>query len=85
MLETSLREKLLAISDGLVTAGRPDLASDMAKVIAEQDRIPSPPASSPFTPGDNGLPPNMMATVMPWHLLIPEGFELVIRRSPAGA
>jgi hypothetical protein len=85
MLETALRDKLLAISDGLVTAGRPDLASDMAKVIAEQDRMPSPPASSPFTPGDNGLPPNMMAAVMPWHLLIPEGFELVIRRSPAGA
>jgi hypothetical protein len=85
MLETALREKLLAISDGLVTAGRPDLASDMAKVIAEQDRIPSPPASSPFTRGENGLPAGLPTAGVPWHLLIPEGFELVIRRSPAGA
>jgi hypothetical protein len=85
MLETALREKLLAISDGLVTGGRPDLAADMAKVIAEQDRIPSPPASSPFTRGENGLPAGMPAAGVPWHLIIPDGFELVLRRSSSGA
>jgi hypothetical protein len=85
MLDNAMRQDLVSLGESLVIAGRPAEADALAKIMARADSIPSPPTSSPFTPGDNGLPPNMMAAVMPWHLLIPEGFELVIRRSSAGA